>query len=115
MSGDRDLTLHGHDTHCGLCGLRVYGLWVDREPPPPGCSNGLDSAPWSCSFVLHTLKMAVFRVDQLGQPMLPHHEAVIALVGKDHADRIMRYVRKWGRAPRAGRPLPPSYERRTIQ
>lgn len=45
MSEPRALTLHGHSTRCGLCQLRVYGLWVSEEPPPIGCSDGLDASP----------------------------------------------------------------------
>lgn len=112
---DRTTTLNGKfDPHCGLCGARVYGLWMSDEPPPAGCTDGRDDAPWTCGHVLATLTMAVMRLDYLGAKLLPHHQQAIAVVGEQRAAEIMAHVREHRKAPTAGKPKEPNYARPAI-
>lgn len=85
MREPRKTTIHGHDPHCALCGLRVYGLWVSKEPPPFGCSDGLDATPWECAHVIASLQMATILVDELGGELKPHHHRLVQVIGERRA------------------------------
>ena len=108
-------TLHGHDPHCGRCGLRVYGLWVAVKPPPAGCSDGHDDAPWTCAHVLGSLAMAVIRLDHFDGRLLPHHEVLIRLDGADQWLGIQEHVRSHRAPPKAAPRREPNWERPVLQ
>jgi hypothetical protein len=112
MSGK--LTAHGHDPHCGLCALRVYGLWVAEEPPPLGCSDGLDATPWRCGHVLNAVAMSVIRTDYLNGELQPHHEHIRHLIGPERFAEISAHVRAHKKPPKAGKRIEPDYNR-TVQ
>lgn len=107
----RETTLHGHDPHCGLCGLRVYGIWVSKEPPPFCCSDGLDDAPWTCSHVIASLQMGTILVDEMGGELKPHHHRLIQVVGQERANAIMSYCRENHAPPKSGKRREPNYDR----
>lgn len=108
--GRRATTLNGkYSSQCGVCGLAVYCLWVDENPPPIGCAEGHDSTPWKCGHVLSTLQMAVISIDYLGGQLLPHHEHIIRIVGQERADAIMAYIREHNQTPPSGKMRDPDY------
>ncbi len=108
-------TLHGHSPDCGLCGLRVYGLWVAVEAPPAGCSDGHDDAPGVCVHVLASLGLAVVRLDHMNLPLLPHHEVLIKLVGAARWAEIQAHVRAHRGPPRSAPRREPNYDRPVLQ
>ena len=75
MSDRRETTMHGHSIRCALCTLPVYSIWVSEEPPPTGCSNGLDAAPWTCGHVLNSILMGVVRIGDPKQTLQRCQEA----------------------------------------
>ena len=103
--------MSGDDKCCALCGLRVYGLWVDAEPHPVGCTDGLDATPWLCAHVLGSLALAVVRIDYLDGTLAPHHEQIISVIGRERADAIFAHVRQHRRPPKAGNRRDPDYSR----
>lgn len=106
----REFTHYGHSVRCGLCDLRVYGLWVSKEAPPIGCSDGLDVAPWSCSHVLNSIAMGVARVDYMDGEWQPHHEHIRKVIGDKRFEEIVAYIRSNNGPPKAGRRQAPNYD-----
>lgn len=107
-------TLHGHDNRCALCALRVYSLWVSVEPPPTGCSDGLDATPWLCSHVLNSLVMAIIR-EEMGNEMAEHHRHIERLLGAERFNSILDHIRKHNGPPKAGKMREPDYSRPKMQ
>lgn len=85
-----------------------------EEPPPVGCCEGHDAAPWLCGHVLNSLTMAVVRVDHMGGELMPHHEHIIRLLGKERSDAILAHIRAHNGPPKAGRLRAPDYSKPTV-
>lgn len=111
----RETTMHGHSTRCALCNLAVYSLWVSKEPPPVGCTNGLDDVTWTCSHVLASIALGVMRVDYMDGQWGAHHEHIRKLIGTKRFDELVAYVRKHHGAPPSGKMREPNYERPAVQ
>ncbi len=111
----RETTMHGHSNKCSLCSLAVYNLWVSEEPPPTGCTDGLDATPWLCSHLLNSITMGVMRVDHMGGEWLPHHRQIERLIGPERFAAIVEHCRREKGPPKAGKRREPNYERPTVQ
>lgn len=111
---DKDRTINGKfDARCVVCGMAVYRLWVDSEPPPPGCSDGLDSEPWRCSAVYNRLVSIVIAQDHLKKPIGEASERLLQTLGVK-GEELLAHIRS-GSSPESWEKLhgkrrfPPEY------